>query len=93
MVSEKAFLAQVRRLAHTHGWQSYHTLHSQGSESGWPDLALLRGPVLKFVELKSASGRLTAAQRQWLDGLGQVQTVHVHLWRPGDLDQIVQELR
>jgi hypothetical protein len=92
-LNEKDWLARVRSLAHTHGWQSYHTLHSQGSEPGWVDLVLLRGSTLKLVELKSQTGRVTPAQRQWLDGLAQVETVQVHLWRPGDLAEVLAVLR
>jgi hypothetical protein len=46
-----------------------------------------------MVELKTAAGRLTPAQRQWLDALSQVTTVHSAVWRPGDLDTIVDLLR
>jgi hypothetical protein len=92
-VPEKAWLQQVRTLAHTHGWMTYHPLRSQGSEPGWVDLALLRPPVLWLVELKSQAGRLTAAQRQWLAGLARVERVHTARWRPSDLGQVLEVLR
>jgi hypothetical protein len=90
---EKQWLAQVRTYAREHGWLTYHSLHSQGSEPGWPDLVCLRPPVLLLAELKTATGRITPAQRQWLEALGQVTTVQVQVWRPGDLDQVQEVLR
>jgi hypothetical protein len=92
-LTEKAWLAQVRTLAQTHGWMTYHPMRSQGAEPGWVDLVFLRGPTLVCAELKTDRGRLTPAQQRWLDGLGKVEKVQVHLWRPGDLDQVMEVLR
>jgi len=91
-VTEKQWLQHVRTLAHTQGWRTYHPLRSQGSEAGWVDLVCLRPPVLVLAELKTDHGRLTAAQRQWLEGLQQVTTIATHLWRPEHWDQVVQVL-
>lgn len=92
-VSEKAWLQRVRALARTHGWLTYHPLQSQGSEPGWVDLVCLKPPVLVLAELKTAQGRLTPHQRQWLESLRQVTTVSTHLWRPDDVEAITQLLR
>jgi hypothetical protein len=91
-LNEKAWLAQVRTYARTHGWMTSHTLHSVGSEPGWVDLVCLKPPVLVLAELKTTHGRLSLHQRQWLEGLQQVTTVRTHLWRPEDWDQVRQVL-
>lgn len=92
-VTEKAWLQQVRSLAHTNQWLTYHTLRSTGSEPGWVDLVLLRPPVLRLVELKVPGGRVTPQQQRWRDGLGQVDQVHTHLWYPADLPAVLEVLR
>jgi VRR-NUC domain len=92
-MSEPAFQRQVLQLAHLCGWLTYHTLDSRGSEPGFPDLVLVRPPRLLFAELKTQTGRVSQAQRRWLHLLGQCPGVEVHLWRPGDWDEIETTLR
>ncbi len=71
----------------------YHPHDSRRSVSGWPDLALCgrRGLILR--ELKTAAGRLSAAQRQWGERLS-VAGADWGVWRPADLTsgRIVREL-
>lgn len=86
-MTEKELLEQVRTLARMCGWLCYHTYRSVRSEPGFPDLTLVRGRRLLFVELKSEKGRVTEAQQQWLDALGQTG-VETYVWRPRDLDEI-----
>lgn len=91
-LSEEEFLQMVRRLAKAGGWTTYHTRDSRKSDAGFPDLVLLRGPRLLWRELKTDTGRLTAAQEGWRD----VLLAGGHdwkLWRPADWDAIVAELR
>lgn len=85
--TEKAFQAQVVGLAKLRGWSVFHPLHSIGSEPGWPDLTLVRGRRLVFAELKSQTGRTTAAQDRWLAELAATEA-EVFLWRPADWTQI-----
>jgi hypothetical protein len=87
-ITEKQFEAQVRQLARLCGWLCYHTWRSIHSPAGFPDLVLLRGQRLVFAELKTARGRLTAAQQQWLEALRQTPA-EVYVWRPDDWDAIV----
>jgi hypothetical protein len=54
---------------------------------------LCRPPRLIVAELKRVGGRLTAAQRGWLDALGQCAGVECYLWCPEDWDAIVTTLR
>ena len=87
-VNERDFLQQVKDLARLCGWRVYHTLDSRGSDPGFPDLVLVRRGQLVFAELKTDSGKPTAAQTAWLADLGRVHGVDVHLWRPSDWPQI-----
>ena len=38
-------------------------------------------------------GRVTPAQRLWLDVLGRCNEVETYLWRPSDWDRIVKTLK
>ena len=65
----------------------------QGDGEGFPDLTLCRPPRLIFAELKSATGKVSDKQQEWLTLLAQIPGVETHLWRPKDLDEIVRTLR
>ena len=93
MISEKAFLLQVRELARYEGWLSYHTYRSTRSEPGFPDLVLVRPPRVILAELKTDKGKLSADQRLWLDTLRRCSEVETYLWRPSDWDRIVGKLK
>lgn len=93
MIREKDFLEQIRELAKIFGWEYYHTWQSIHSPRGFPDIVLVRPPRIIFAELKSSSGKLSPAQKRWLDQLMQCPGVEAYLWRPEDLDDIVQCLR
>ncbi|MHB8312380.1 MAG: VRR-NUC domain-containing protein [Candidatus Dormibacteria bacterium] len=95
-ISEADLLRSVVHLAHCHGWLSYHTWNSRKSAAGFPDLVMVRSRRLIFVELKSQSGKLTAQQQVWADGLGRAEvegSVDYYTWRPGDLISGVIEAR
>ena len=81
----------VLELAHIYGWTTYHTWDSRRSREGFPDLVLVRSPRLMFVELKSATGSLSAHQELWLAELRAVPCAEVHVWRPADLDQVIPD--
>jgi hypothetical protein len=87
---ENRFLERVRRLAREHGWATYHSYRSTRSEPGFPDLCCVREVVL-FCELKSATGKLTRDQHQWLSLLAHAGC-EVYCWRPRDWDAIVDRL-
>jgi VRR-NUC domain len=96
---EKAFLSEVRRLATAHGWICYHTHDSRHSDSGFPDLVLARTATatspgrLIFAELKRDKTKTTTEQDTWLSVLAHtVPGVEVCLWRPSDMDAIVETL-
>lgn len=87
-ITEKDFLADVRRVARLAGWETYHPWRSDHSEEGYPDLTLLKGERLVFAELKTEKGVVSPAQQRWLDLLSHVQGVEVYLWRPRERERI-----
>lgn len=90
-LSEAQWQRQVLDLAKAFGWLAYHTHDSRHSAAGYPDLTLVRDDRLMFAELKTDVGKLSAEQCHWLDALAAAgQTVHV--WRPGQWDEIVELL-
>lgn len=89
--TEKAWQAQVLAIARLAGWLVYHPFDSRRSVPGFPDLTLVRGPRLMFVELKTQKGRVTTDQQKWLDALGSA-SVEVYVWRPADHDEVVATL-
>lgn len=88
--SEKEFQADVIRFAKSEGWLCYHTRDSRRSESGFPDLVLIRDGLI-VAELKTADGRLTASQANWLDSF-RACGIAAYLWRPADWPRIVEVL-
>lgn len=81
---ESELLGNVRDLARMLGWLGYHTRRSTGSDVGFPDLVLVRRSRLVVAELKTATGKPTRWQQDWLDAFGDVDAVEVYLWRPAD---------
>ena len=82
-MSEAQLLNAVRTLARSLGWRTYHTHRSEGSEPGFPDLVLVRGPAILWRELKTETGVLNQAQRGWLADL-EAAGQDVDVWRPVD---------
>ena len=82
-MTEKQLQAAVVRLAQIQQWKVYHTYDSRRSEPGFPDLVLARDDQLMFVELKSAKGKVTEAQEQWLRALVKGGAI-ADVWRPDD---------
>jgi len=93
--TEARLLREVRRAARQNGWADYHPAISMGSPAGFPDLVLVRPPVIIFAELKSARGRLTSSQRAWLERFQQCSIpgrIETYIWRPGDWPDILRIL-
>lgn len=90
-LSEKEWMGQVIDLARTFGWKHYHPWLSIYSAKGWPDLALCRERLI-LAELKTAKGKVSPSQQDWLDTLAEAG-VEVYVWRPGDVDEIISILR
>lgn len=91
-LTEKQFQAHVLQLASLYGWLVFHPYDSRRSAAGFPDLTLVRGGKLLFVELKTDRGRSTPDQRLWLDAL-RATGADARLWRPKDFAEIEETLR
>ncbi len=100
-ITESEFLTQVLQLARLHSWRSFHarpgrTRHGwvtavQGDGVGFPDVLLVRGPVLVAAEIKVGNNRLSPAQVAWLEAF-RAAGVPAYCWRPGDWQDIVSVL-
>lgn len=92
IVTEKDFLAQVVKLTKMYGWETYHTWSSLHSAQGYPDLTLVKPPLLIFAELKSEKGKISEFQKKWIQWLKDCG-VEVYVWRPSQFDEIVERLK
>lgn len=93
-MSERELDQGVRRILHDlPGLNWYHTYDSRRSNSGFPDLVVIGPAGVMWRELKTATGRTTAAQNQWIDALRRARQ-DVDVWRPTDLmdGRIAREL-
>jgi VRR-NUC domain len=80
-------VAHFRAARTRHGWRT--PVAADGA--GFPDLVLVRGAQLVAAELKSARGKVTREQAEWLDALDGAG-VAVYVWRPADWDEVVEVL-
>ena len=90
--SEAELQGAVIDLAERLRWLVYHTHDSRHSAKGFPDLCLARGERLVFAELKTENGKLSDAQREWLQAL-EIAGAECFVWRPSQFDEILGELR
>lgn len=103
--SEKIFQAQVMQIAARYGWRQAHFrpsmtangrwLTAMSGDAGYPDLTLAHPTKgIVFAELKTDRGRISKEQDLWHKFLhtGAHVGTSVQLWRPRDLDQIVEIL-
>ena len=74
------------------GWMAYHTYDSRRSTAGFPDLVLVKPPVVSCAELKTEKGAASKEQEKWLEQLGLCTEREVHLWRPSNWDEIEERL-
>lgn len=63
-------------------------------DKGYPDLTLVRGTQLIFVELKrDGTGRVGEGQQEWVDALDDVPGVRAFfVWVPSDQDRLIAAL-
>lgn len=107
-MSEETLLKMILKAARFYGWRTAHFRPGltqrgtwrtavQGDGKGFPDCVLVRAGRLIFAELKSANGKLTNEQKQWLDDLSVVYKygfgVEVYIWRPSDYDKVLEILK
>lgn len=94
VLAEAVFQAAVVQLAKDCGWLVYFTKDSRKSPSGYPDLTCAKaGQPLVIAELKTDTGQVTPAQAAWLEALAGCTGVVAEVWRPRDMEEIMQRLR
>ena len=85
-MSEDALESEVRRMARQLGLKAYHPwkLHARRASEGYPDWTIAGPRGVIFRELKTQRGKVTPAQREWLDTLidGGADAA---VWRPSHL--------
>ena len=111
-MTEAQFQRSVIELAQLNGWRVFHARKAQNAKGAWrtpvaadgagfPDLVLVRDRVI-FAELKTDKGRVSPAQREWLDAITDATTgeippcdrevVRATVWRPRDWPAILAAL-
>jgi len=100
-LTEAQFQVQVTELAERLGWSWLHVNRMQG-ETGWrtpvsgplgkgfPDLLLVKGTQVLFVELKADTGYLTDSQKALQ--MGPLNRQRFYVWRPRDFAQVMEVL-
>ena len=92
-ISEDRLQSAILDCAKLFGWLRYHTHDSRRSHCGFPDLTLVRGARIVFAELKSDTGKVTRAQRDWIDALAATGVVETYVWWPKDwTDGTIEEV-
>lgn len=82
-ISEAKLQRLVEEYCLNKGVLYYHTRDSRGSVAGFPDLVILASRGIVLVELKSETGKLSRAQKAWLDA-SLATTTPFRIWRPAD---------
>ena|SRR5215208_5939094 len=92
-MSETQYQKLIWDTANKNGWTCYFTQDSTGSPAGFPDLTCVRASSLLFLEVKTATGLPTSAQRMWRQKLEAVPGVIVRLVRPTDWPSLKEQLQ
>lgn len=90
---EDDFQAQIVQLAEDCGWLVWHDNDSRRNDAGLPDLLLIRGAVLLFLEVKTEKGKVSPAQEAFIGRLKQVKYVEADIVRPRHFEQVAAVLR
>lgn len=80
-MTERELQDAIVQTARVLGWRVYHTHDSRHSAAGYPDLTMVRNGRLVFAELKSATGKASEAQQEWLRDL-RLSSAEVYMWEP-----------
>jgi hypothetical protein len=88
--TEAEFSQEIIDAAEVGGWLWYHTHDSRRSPKGFPDLTLVRGHELIFLEVKKQTGVVTPEQQEWIDRLSSVESSSTISPRPGVVAMVVR---
>jgi hypothetical protein len=61
--------AHINNEVYTQSWNQRNRIKAMGSPSGLPDYIIIIRNILVFIEMKSAKGRLSPKQKEWIDEL------------------------
>jgi hypothetical protein len=89
--TEKQFQGAVVELCRLRGYLTYHTNDSRRSDPGFPDLVIVGHGRVLYRELKREGGRVSPAQRVWIDWLER-HGADVAVWTPKDWTLIERTL-
>jgi len=93
-LSEAQFLRQIQAAAQLLGYHCHHHWLSIHSAPGYPDLTCVRDGRLLFIEAKTATGRVTEHQAEWLEWLNHsAPGVEARVVRPQDWDTLLAWLK
>lgn len=90
-IGETEFQAKVIGLAKDNGWLAFHNYDARRSEAGFPDTHLLKKSRQIVAELKTAKGKLSPAQKKWVNAYRRAG-VEAYVWRPSDWPEIRRRL-
>lgn len=93
--SEAEFQAAVIALAERMGWLCFHATgceHYARNAAGFPDIVLVKNGFVWLLELKNATGKLSAAQDRWQAAIRRCTRVTASWARPEDWDAIYDVL-
>lgn len=91
-MTEDELQDSIVKSAELYGWRHYHTHDSRHSVAGFPDLVLVKPPLVMFLELKTETGEASDAQSAWLADLERCENVTSGLIRPSQLDALQRRL-
>lgn len=100
-MTEADFQSSIIEAAEQYGWYVMHVFPlrtEQGwrtatTSKGWPDLTMVSDGRMLCLEVKSAKGRASTEQEEWIARLDEVPGVTAAVVWPKDLEWIYGELR
>ena len=94
-IPESTFQRSVLELGRALGWRCHAGPLDQRrcDGAGYPDVVMARPPRLLYAELKTNVGKLSPAQKEWIADLKGCPGAEVYVWRPADMDDIVNTLQ
>jgi len=91
-MTEAAWMRVLIKAARDAGWLCFHAWTAVHSEAGYPDLTLVRGGRVMWIETKREGLQLTGRQRAWCDALrGAGCEVYAPCW-PSHADEVYAAL-
>jgi hypothetical protein len=90
-MTEADLQSRIVDVAKMNGWRIYHTYDSRRSNPGFPDLCMVRGERLVFMELKADKGKVSPDQVMWLAALSMTHA-EVYLVYPRHMQEVADLL-